>query len=77
MNPTTLSYIQIALAVLLSALILLQYSEAGAGSAFGGGDNFSSGFHTRRGFEKTIFFATILVGILFVASTIIALIIKS
>ena len=57
-------------------LILLQYSEAGAGSAFGGGDNFSSGFHTRRGVEKTIFLTTIIVGVLFVASTFAALIIK-
>lgn len=76
MNPTTLSYIQIVLSVILVALILLQYSEAGAGSAFGGGDNFNSGFHTRRGFEKTVFFATIICGILFAASAFVALIIR-
>lgn len=76
MTSTTLSYIQIILSVILMALILLQYSEAGAGSAFGGGDNFSSGFHTRRGIEKTIFLITLVVGVLFVASTFIALIIK-
>lgn len=57
-------------------LILIQYSEAGAGSAFGGGDNFSSGFHTRRGAEKTIFIATVVIGVLFVASSFVALIIK-
>lgn len=76
MNPTTLSYVQIILSVILAALILIQYSEAGAGSAFGGGDNFNAGFHTRRGFEKTVFYATIIVGILFVISSLIALIIK-
>ncbi|HYC34205.1 MAG TPA: preprotein translocase subunit SecG [Candidatus Paceibacterota bacterium] len=76
MNPTTLSYIQIVLSVVLTALILLQYSEAGAGSAFGGGDNFNSGFHTRRGFEKTVFFATIICGVLFAVSAFVALIIK-
>jgi protein translocase SecG subunit len=76
MTSTILSYIQIILAVLLIGLILLQYSEAGAGSAFGGGDNFSSGFHTRRGIEKTMFYGTILIGILFVLSAFAALIIK-
>ncbi len=76
MTSLTLSYIQIVLSVIMVGLILLQYSEAGAGSAFGGGDNFSSGFHTRRGAEKVIFYTTIVVGILFVASTFIALIIK-
>ncbi len=76
MTSLTLSYIQIILSVIMVGLILLQYSEAGAGSAFGGGDNFSSGFHTRRGAEKAIFYTTIVVGILFVASTFAALIIK-
>jgi len=76
MTPTTLSYIQIILSVVLIALVLLQYSEAGAGSAFGGGDNFSSGFHTRRGFEKTMFYATLICGILFVIASFVALIIR-
>ncbi len=76
MTPTTLSYIQIVLSVILTGLILLQYSEAGAGSAFGGGDNFSSGFHTRRGIEKTLFYMTLVCAILFVASAFVALIIK-
>lgn len=76
MNPTTLSYIQIILAVIMTALVLLQYSEAGAGSAFGGGDNFNSGFHTRRGIERTMFFATIVIGVLFAASAFAALLIK-
>ncbi len=76
MTPTTLSYIQIVLSVILTGLILLQYSEAGAGSAFGGGDNFSSGFHTRRGIEKTLFYATLVCALLFVASAFAALIIK-
>lgn len=76
MTPTTLSYIQIILSVVLIALVLLQYSEAGAGSAFGGGDNFSSGFHTRRGFEKTMFYASIICGILFIIASFVALIIR-
>ncbi len=69
-----LPYIQIGLSVLLVAAILLQRSAAGLGGAFG--DNFASGFHTRRGFEKTLFNATIVIGVLFVASALIALIIR-
>lgn len=69
-----LPYIQIGLSALLIALVLLQKTGAGVGGAFGGGDGFSSGFHTRRGFEKTIFRLTIVVGILFVASAFMAFI---
>lgn len=49
---------------MLIVVILLQTSSAGAGGAFGGGD-MDGGYHTRRGFEKTIFNATIVLGILF------------
>lgn len=70
---TALPYIQIVLAVLLVGGVLLQQSGAGLGGAFGG-DNFSSGFHTRRGAEKTLFRATVVVAILFVLSAFLALI---
>lgn len=76
MNASTLSYIQVILSVILITLIVLQYSEAGAGSAFGGGDNWNSSFHTRRGFERTLFIVTIVVSILFGVSAVVALIIK-
>lgn len=69
-----LPYAQIGLSALLIALILLQKTGAGVGGAFGGGD-FSSGFHTRRGFEKTLFRLTIAIGIFFVASAFLAFII--
>ncbi|MDZ4226104.1 MAG: preprotein translocase subunit SecG [Patescibacteria group bacterium] len=49
-----LPYIQIVLSVVLVASILLQQTGAGLGGAFGG-DNFSAGFHTRRGLEKYLF----------------------
>lgn len=62
-------YIQIVLSVLLIGGVLLQQSEAGLGSGFGGGDGFSSGYHTKRGAEKTIFIATIVVAILFAATS--------
>lgn len=68
-----LPYVQIVLAVLLGALILIQQSEGSLGSAFGGG-NMDLNIKTRRGPELWIFRVTIAVAILFVASTIINLI---
>jgi len=70
-----LPYVQIGLSVLLIAIVLLQQSSAGLGGAFGG-DNFSAGFHTKRGFEKTLFNASIVIAILFVISALVALAIR-
>ena len=71
-----LPYAQVVLSIVLVALILLQRSEAGLGGAFGGNDGFSSGFHTRRGLEKTLFTGTIVVAILFVASAFLSLFVR-
>jgi protein translocase SecG subunit len=71
-----LPYIQIALSVVLIVAILIQRSEAGVGGSFGGSDNFSSGFHTRRGFEKKLFYFTIIIAILFAISSMIILVLK-
>lgn len=68
-----LPYIQIALALLLIVAVLLQQTGSGLGGAFGG-DNFSAGFHTRRGSEKILFNATVTLAVLFGLSTFIALI---
>lgn len=70
---TILPIIQIVLAVLLVIAVLLQQSEAGAGGAFGGGNDSVSTWRTRRGFEKTLFVATIVIAVLFVLSAFIAL----
>ncbi len=72
---TALPYIQIGLSVALIAAILLQRTGASMGGAFGA-DNFSSGFHTRRGLERTLFHVTIALGILFALSALISLIIS-
>ena len=69
-----LPYIQIVLAVILMACILLQQTGASLGGAFGG-DNFTAGYHTRRGSEKYLFWASIIVGILVAATAFVALII--
>ncbi len=68
-----LPYVQIILSVLLVAAILLQRTGASVGGAFGGSDNFSSAFHTRRGFEKGLFTATIIIAVLFAVSALINL----
>ena len=70
-----LPYIQIGLSAALVAAILLQRTGASMGGAFGA-DNFSSGFHTRRGLERTLFHVTIALGILFALSALINLIIS-
>lgn len=64
-----LPYIQIALSLLLIGGIVLQQRGAGLGGAFGG-DNFASTFYKRRGAEKFLFQATIVIAILFVAAAI-------
>ncbi len=70
-----LPYIQIVLSVLLIGSILLQQTGASLGGAFGG-DNFSAAYHTRRGSEKVLFYASIIVGILFALSCVLALILQ-
>lgn len=65
-----LPYIQIALSILLVIVILIQKSEAGVGGSFGGNDNFAAGMHSRRGFEKTLFYSTFIIAILFVISAL-------
>ena len=59
-----LSIIQIVLAIVLIVAILLQNSESGLGSAFGGSDGGVK--TTRRGAEKIIFQGTILIAVVFV-----------
>lgn len=58
----TLSIAQFVAAALLVACILLQARGSGLGSAFGGDGNV---FRTKRGVEKRLFQATIVLAILF------------
>jgi len=70
-----LPYIQIILSIVLIACILFQQSDAGIGGVLGGGD--SGGlYHTRRGFEKFIFTATIVVAVLLIISSLLAIFLK-
>ena len=64
--------LQIIISALLIATILLQQRGEALGSAFGG----SGGFYaTRRGIQQKIFWATIILGILFILISIFNLII--
>lgn len=70
---TYLPWVQIILAVLLSAAVLFQQTEGSLGSAFGGSSSFGSSFHTKRGLEKNLFVATIVLAILFIAAALLRL----
>ena len=59
-----LPFIEIVLAIASVVGVLMQQTGAALGGAFGG-DNFSAAYHTRRGSEKYLFYASIVLGILF------------
>ena len=65
---TILTYLQLILSILLIVVVLLQQQGAGLGAGFGGG---AGGVQTsRRGPEKTLYKATIVISILFFAASI-------
>jgi protein translocase SecG subunit len=78
MNLVTkiLPYVQIIFAVILISAILLQQTGAGLGGALGG-DDIGSFHHTRRGFEKFLFYLSIVCGILFALFALLSIIIKA
>jgi len=61
---TYLYLAQIVLSIAIIALAVVQAKDAGMGSMFGGSDMGIS--HTRRGVERTMFNATIVLIVLFV-----------
>ncbi|OQX71254.1 preprotein translocase subunit SecG [Candidatus Parcubacteria bacterium 4484_255] len=67
-----LSIIQIVTSLLLVACILFQSREGGLSTLFGGGDEV---YRTKRGLEKTIFIATIILAIAFIGLGIIRFVI--
>jgi len=66
---SALPYAEIALSFLLILGVVLQQRGATLGGAFGG-DNFASTFYKRRGAEKFLFNATVIVAILLVLAAI-------
>jgi len=54
---------QIIVSIFLMTSILLQNRGAGLGSTFGGD---FGGYYTKRGFEKFLFWATVVLGAFFI-----------
>ncbi len=71
---TVMPYIQVAISALLIIAILLQHTGAQNGGALGGSDTTGSVFHTRRGLEKLLFIATIVLGVLFAVTSFLSLV---
>ena len=69
-----LPYAEVTLSLLLILGIVLQQRGANLGGAFGG-DNFASTFYKRRGAEKFLFQATIVIAVLFVAAAVLGFLI--
>ncbi len=65
---STLKIIQVFLAVALTVFVLLQQRGSGLGSAFGGEGNV---YRSRRGIENFLFYATIVIAVLFCVSAIV------
>lgn len=65
-----LNIIQIVIAGLLVAVILLQSQGAGLSQVFGGG---GEAWRTKRGFEKFLFTSTIVLAALFLAVALVSL----
>lgn len=60
---------QIIIAVLLMISILLQNRGSGLSGVFGGGGG-GGNFSVKRGFEKKLFIATIVLAIIFIAVSV-------
>ena len=71
-----LPYMQIIISVILITAIILQQSSAGVGGALGGSDT-GSFRNTRRGFEKFLFYLSILCAILFALLAFLSIVIKT
>ncbi|MBI4185866.1 preprotein translocase subunit SecG [Candidatus Berkelbacteria bacterium] len=69
----TLNLIQIVLAVLLVGTILLQQRGTGLGGAFGGSGGV---YRSKRGIERVLFIATIVIACLFVSVVLVATILQ-
>lgn len=67
-----ISLSQIIISVLLIGGVLLQQRGAGGSAVFGGG---GAGYYTKRGFEKIVFIATIVLAVLFIITNFINLLV--
>lgn len=63
--------VMIVVSALLVVTVLLQQRGAGLSGTFGGDG--SGAYHTKRGLEKMIFFATIVLAVLFIGGAFLRL----
>jgi len=66
-----LSIIQIVTSIILMIAVLLQQRGTGLGAAFGGEGNI---YRTKRGLEKGLFIATIVLAVIFLATALLNII---
>ncbi len=71
---TYLILAQIVVDIALIVLVVLQTKEEGLSSMFGGSGDMGI-FRTRRGAEKTMFQATIALGVLFLILSLVAVVV--
>lgn len=71
--PLYLAIIQVVLAVFLVTAILLQQRGTSLGGAFGGEGNV---YRTRRGAERVLFIATIVIAVAFLATAVAAIVVS-
>lgn len=67
--------VQIISSLLLIIVVLLQNREGGA-SGILGGEGVGGSFYTKRGLEKGLLYATVILAIIFVGSAIATFVIK-
>lgn len=67
-----LNIIQIVSAIALVVAILMQNRGGGLGGLFGGGDNV---YLAKRGIEKKLYYATIILSIIFFVTSLLSVII--
>lgn len=70
MNSQAIQILQIIVSILLIVAILLQNRGAGLGASFGGGGEI---YRTKRGAEKFLFRATIILIAIFMALALVGL----
>ena len=69
-----LNIAQITISILLIIAILLQNKGAGLSDTFGGGGGGGETYHSKRGFEKFLSQATVILAIAFLALAVYSLI---
>lgn len=63
--------VQVIVSILLIATVILQNRGTDAGIAFGGG---TESYRSKRGLEKFLFYATIVLAVIFAANSILSLV---